>query len=61
MLCSTVTVVWVKLVVTDMISDGGGGVIPTVYMTSFPPFGGGVHSMVTVELPIPWMGRELLL
>jgi hypothetical protein len=61
MLYSTVMVVWVELVVTDMAPDGGAGVIPTVYMTSFPPFGGGVHSMVTVEFPIPWMGRELLL
>jgi hypothetical protein len=47
--------------VTDMAPDGGAGVIPIVYMTSFPPFGGGVHSMLTVEFPIPWMGRELLL
>jgi hypothetical protein len=49
-------VVWKDLVVADMAPDGGAGVIPTVYMKSFPPFGGGVHSMVTVELLIPWMG-----
>ena len=29
--------------------------VPVVYMTSFPPFGGGVHSMVTSDCPIPWI------
>ena len=41
---------------TDMAPDKGAGVVPIVYMTSFPPFGGGVHSMVTSDCPIPWMG-----
>ena len=40
---------------TDMAPDKGAGVVPIVYMTSFPPFGGGVHSMVTFDCPIPWM------
>ena len=42
---------------TDMAPDKGAGVVPIVYMTSFPPFRGGVHSMVTSDCPIPWMGR----
>ena len=42
---------------TDMAPDKGAGVVPIVYMTSFPTFGGGVHSMVTSDCPIPWMGR----
>ena len=41
---------------TDMAPDKAAGVVPIVYMTSFPPFGGGVHSMVTSDCPIPWMG-----
>ena len=46
---------------TDMAPDKGAGVVPIVYMTSFPPFGGGVHSMVTSDCPIPWMvGIETL-
>ena len=46
---------------TDMAPDKGAGVVPIVYMTSFPPFGGGVHSMVTSDCPIPWMvGMETL-
>ena len=40
---------------TDMAPDKGAGVVPIVYMTSFPPFGGGVHSMLTSDCPIPWM------
>ena len=40
---------------TDMAPDKGAGVVPIVYMTSFPPFGGGVHSMVTSDCSIPWM------
>ena len=46
-----------ELVVTDMAPDKGAGVVPIVYMPSFPPFGGGVHSMVTSDCPIPWMGE----
>ena len=47
---------------TDMAPDGGAGVVPIVYMMPFPPaFGGGVHSMVTVDCPIPWMGRREVL
>ena len=41
----------------DIAPDKGVGVVPIVYMTSFPPFGGGVHSMVTSDCPIPWMGE----
>ena len=41
---------------TDMAPDKGAGVVPIVYMTSFPPFGGGVHSIVTSDCPILWMG-----
>ena len=50
-----------ELVVTDMAPEKGAGVVPIVYMTSFPPFGRGVHSMVTSDCPIPWMvGMESL-
>ena len=46
---------------TGMAPEKGAGVVPIVYMTSFPPFGGGVHSMVTLDCPIPWMeGMDLL-
>ena len=47
---------------TDMAPDKGAGVVPIVCMTtSFPPFGGGVYSMVTSDCPIPWMvGMETL-
>ncbi len=50
-------VMWVELVVTGMAPDKGAGVVAIVYMT-FPPFGGGVHSMVTVDCSIP--GVELI-
>ena len=46
---------------TDMAPDKAAGVVPIVYMTSFPPFWGGVHSIVTVDCPIPWMGGMELL
>ena len=46
---------------TDMAPDKGAGVVPIVYMTSFPPFGGGVHSMITFDCSIPWMGGMELL
>jgi hypothetical protein len=46
-----VVVIWVELVATEKAPDKGGGVIVTVYMTSFPPF--ELHSIVTVEFPIP--------
>ena len=45
-------VVWVELVVTGMAPDEGAGVALIVYVT-FPALGGGVHSMVTVDSPIP--------
>ena len=41
---------------TDMAPDKGAGVVAMVYMTSFPPFGGGVQSIVTSDCSIPWMG-----
>ncbi len=34
--------------------DTGGGVIIMVYMRA-PAFGGGVHSIVTVEVVVPFM------
>ena len=33
--------------------DKGAGVVPIVYMT-FPPFVGGVHSIVTLACSIPY-------
>ena len=38
---------------SGMAPDKGAGVVPIVYMT-FPPFVGGVHSMVTLACSIPY-------
>ena len=38
---------------SGMAPDKGAGVVPIVYMT-FPPFVGGVHSMVTFACSIPY-------
>ena len=38
---------------SGMAPDKGAGVVPIVYMT-FPPFVGGVHSMITLACSIPY-------
>ena len=52
--------VWVELVVVAMAPDKGVGVVLIVYM-AFPPFGGGVHSMVTVDCSTPWTELSTLI
>ena len=45
------------VVVTDMVGDIGTGVVVVVYWTRAV---GGVHSRVTVELPLPFTASPTL-